>query len=60
MDVGLRGFSADSVPAAVWGGRMKDRNSAFADLLFSSGLRLTEAASLLTLEVPQSEMRDQG
>ena len=44
------------MPAAAWGGRMEDRNSAFAHLLFSSGLRLTKAASLLTLEVPQSEM----
>jgi hypothetical protein len=32
----------------------------FRSLLFSSGLRLTEAAWLLTLEVPQSEMRARG
>lgn len=56
VDVGLRGFSTDGVPGAAWGGRMEDRNSAFANLLFSSGLRLTEAASLLTVEVPQSEV----
>ena len=37
-----------------WGGRgrLEDRNAAFADLLFSSGVRLTEGASLLTFEVP--------
>lgn len=56
VDVGLRGFSENGVPGAAWGGRMEDRNSAFANLLFSSGLRLTEASSLLTLEVPQSEV----
>lgn len=54
VDVGLRGFSSDGSPDPGWRGRMDDRNSAFADLLFSSGLRLTEAASLLALEVPQS------
>ncbi|WP_405691086.1 hypothetical protein [Streptomyces sp. NBC_00057] len=31
---------------------MEDRNAAFADLLFSSGVRLTEGASLLMFEVP--------
>ncbi|WP_415853484.1 tyrosine-type recombinase/integrase [Sinomonas sp. G460-2] len=53
VDVGLRGFTADGPPDAGWVGRLEDRNSAFADLLFTSGLRLTEAASLLTLEVPR-------
>lgn len=52
VDVGLRGFSADGLPDSGWGGRLADRNAAFAGLLFSSGLRLTEAASLLTVEVP--------
>lgn len=47
--VGLRRFSSDGVPGAAWGGRMEDRNSAFPDVLFSSGVRLIEAASLLTL-----------
>ncbi|MFG3405591.1 site-specific integrase [Streptomyces sp. NPDC048142] len=38
VDVGLRGFSADRVPDAAWAGRLADRNSAFANLLFSSGV----------------------
>ena len=33
-------------------GPQDDRNAAFADLLFSSGLRRTEAGSLLTIELP--------
>lgn len=53
VDVGLRGYGAEGVPGSGWADRMADRNSAFADLLFSSGLRLTEAASLLTVEVPR-------
>lgn len=53
MEVGLRGYGADGMPSAGWAGRLADRNSAFADLLFSSGIRLTEGASLLTLEVPR-------
>ncbi|WP_226966648.1 site-specific integrase [Streptomyces phaeolivaceus] len=56
VDVGLRGFSADGVPDAAWAGRLADRNSAFANLLFSSGVRLTEGASLLTLEIPNLTM----
>ncbi|WFB88393.1 MULTISPECIES: site-specific integrase [Streptomyces] len=53
VEVGLRGFGADGAPSPGWAGRMADRNGAFADLLFSSGMRLTEGASLLTVEVPR-------
>jgi site-specific recombinase XerD len=53
VEVGLRGFGADGTPSPGWSGRMADRNGAFADLLFSSGMRLTEGASLLTVEVPR-------
>ncbi|MFJ5548621.1 site-specific integrase [Streptomyces sp. NPDC093225] len=53
VEVGLRGHDADGVPSAGWAGRLGDRNGAFADLLFSSGMRLTEGASLLTVEVPR-------
>ncbi|MFD8474891.1 tyrosine-type recombinase/integrase [Streptomyces globisporus] len=52
VDVGLRGCDADGLAAAGWAGRLADRNAAFADLLFSSGMRLAEGASLLTVEVP--------
>ncbi|MFB9466403.1 hypothetical protein [Streptomyces cinereospinus] len=53
VECGLRGHGADGVPSAGWAGRLADRNGTFADLLFSSGVRLTEGASLLTLEVPR-------
>ncbi|MFG2631421.1 tyrosine recombinase XerC [Streptomyces sp. NPDC048473] len=52
VDVGLRGHGVDGRPSLEWKGRLEDRNAAFADLLFSSGARLTEGASLLTFEVP--------
>lgn len=52
VDVGLRGHGADGGPSIGWGGRLEDRNASFADLLFSSGTRLTEGASLLTFEIP--------
>ncbi|MFE1895214.1 site-specific integrase [Streptomyces yangpuensis] len=53
VDVGLRGHGADGGPSIEWAGRLEDRNASFADLLFSSGVRLTEGASLLTFEVPR-------
>lgn len=34
---------------------MRDRNAAFADLLYHTGMRRTEGAGLLTFEVPNSE-----
>jgi integrase len=52
VEIGLRGYGADGLPSG-WAGRLADRTAAFADLLFSSGLRLTEGASLLTVEVPR-------
>jgi len=51
-DVGLRGYTAEGRRDASWRGRHDDRNAAFADLLFSSGLRRTEGGSLLTIELP--------
>jgi len=51
-DVGLRGYTAEGRRDASWRGRHDERNAAFADLLFSSGLRRTEAGSLLTIELP--------
>jgi site-specific recombinase XerD len=58
-DVGLRGYTADGRPDRSWRGRHDDRNAAYADLLFSSGLRRTEASSLLTWELPPSGMSQQ-
>jgi site-specific recombinase XerD len=53
VDVGLRGHTAEGLPSQGWRGRLEVRNAAFVDLLFSSGMRLTEGASLLTIEVPK-------
>ncbi|QYF74754.1 tyrosine-type recombinase/integrase [Cryobacterium sp. PAMC25264] len=52
-DVGLRGYTAEGLRAHDWRGRNDDRNSLFADLLFDSGLRRTEASSLLLAELPR-------
>ncbi|MGH3407354.1 MAG: site-specific integrase [Streptosporangiaceae bacterium] len=53
-DTGLLGYHADGQPDLSWRGRNDGRNVAFADLLFSSGLRLREGGCLLTLEVPDA------
>jgi integrase len=54
-DVGLIGLARDGRPDASFRGRNGDRNAAFADLLFDSGLRRTEGASLMTVEVPLAD-----
>lgn len=51
-DVGLGGYVADGTLQPNWRGRNDGRNMAFAELLWSSGLRLQEAGTLLTIEVP--------
>ncbi len=51
-DVGLRGFGVDNLRDSSWRGHNARRNRAFADTLWSSGLRLSEAAALLSREVP--------
>ncbi|MGW2190752.1 tyrosine-type recombinase/integrase [Streptosporangium sp. NPDC001682] len=51
-DVGLRGQLPDGRPDPAWRGRHGERNAMFADLLVGTGMRLTEASSLLVSEVP--------
>lgn len=53
-DVGLRGFDAEGRRDRSWAGRNDDRNAAYGDLLLSSGMRRTEAASQLTIELPST------
>ncbi|WP_052396358.1 hypothetical protein [Kutzneria sp. 744] len=53
-DIGLCGYTAHGLPQEGWRGRNDGRNTAFADLLFQSGLRLREGGCLLTLEVPHA------
>ncbi len=51
-DVGLRGRLPDGSEDPTWRGRHGERNALFAELLITTGLRLTEASSLLLTELP--------
>lgn len=53
-DIGLAGFTAEGVPGGGWVGANEDRDLAYADALFGTGLRRGELASLLTVEVPHN------
>ena len=53
-NVGLGGYGTDGLRDCSWRGRNDARNVAFADMLWSSGLRLREGATLLSFEVPGS------
>ncbi len=50
--IGIEGYTLEGLRDPSFRGRNALRNRAMADLLFSSGLRITEGASLLTLELP--------
>ena len=54
-NVGLAGYCGDDSYDESWRGRNASRNLAFAETLWSSGLRLREAATLLFAELPSSE-----
>ncbi|WP_199692392.1 site-specific integrase [Microbacterium telephonicum] len=51
-DVGLRGYTPSGLPDPTFRGRWADRNALFADAMVRTGMRLTEQASLTTLELP--------
>lgn len=51
-DVGLRGHLPGGGPDPAWRGRHGARNALFADLLVGTGMRLSEASSLLVNEIP--------
>lgn len=53
-DVGLRGRLPDGSEDPSWRGRNSERNALFAELLVTTGLRLTEAGSLLLAELPRA------
>ncbi|WP_345372897.1 site-specific integrase [Frondihabitans cladoniiphilus] len=55
LRVGLEGMGVDAAEDPAWRGRNSDRNAGYAQLLFDSGLRRTEAASLLTFEIPEAD-----
>src|SRR5690625_4723317 len=50
--IGLGGYGPSGLRQSNWRGRNDGRNMSFAELLWSSGLRLNEAATLLTAELP--------
>ena len=55
VDIGLRGYGFDGLRRAGWrGGSCEDRDIAFADGLCGTGLRLTEWASILDVELPSA------
>ena len=56
--VGVDGYRADQLPDPSWRGRNEARNSALVQTLWSSGLRIREAATLLVHEVP--DFPDEG
>lgn len=51
-DLGVRGLGADGRADRRWRGRNEQRDSAFTNGLYGTGLRLTEWASVLTCELP--------
>jgi integrase len=54
-EIGLRGFSVDGLEDESWRGRNDQRDCAFADGLYGTGLRLQEWASVLDLELPPDD-----
>ena len=52
-DVGLLGLARDGCDDPTWRGRNDQRDGGFADGLYGTGLRLTEFASLLLVELPR-------
>jgi hypothetical protein len=55
-DIGLRGYGFDGLRRAGWrGGGCEDRDAAFVDGLYGTGLRLTEWASVLDVELPGAD-----
>jgi integrase len=51
-DIGLCGYGFDGVRRPGWRGANEDRDAAFVDGLYGTGLRLSEWASVLDVELP--------
>lgn len=54
-DIGLRGLDRDGREVPGWRGRNGQRDCAFADGLYGTGLRLAEWASVLLVELPEDD-----
>ncbi len=55
VDVGLRGLDLRGREVDGWRGRNSQRDCAFVDGLYGTGLRLTEWSSVLRLELPADD-----
>ncbi|KOG77697.1 MULTISPECIES: site-specific integrase [Streptomyces] len=53
-NIGLRGYGFDGVRKPGWRGFNEDRDCAFVDGLYGTGLRVREWASVLDVELPSS------
>jgi site-specific recombinase XerD len=58
--VGIEGYTLDDLRNPSFKGRNALRNKAMMDMLFSSGLRISEGSSLLTLELPAQDRHAVG
>jgi len=54
-EIGLRGFGVDGLEDRNWRGRNDQRDCAFADGLYGTGLRLQEWSSMLDVELPPDD-----
>ncbi|QSE87789.1 integrase (plasmid) [Rhodococcus pseudokoreensis] len=54
-DIGLRGYGFDGRRRPGWRGFNEDRDAAFVDGLYGTGLRLTEWSSILDVELPTED-----
>jgi len=54
-DLGLLGLTVDGLDDPSWRGRNPQRDAAFADGLYGTGLRLTEWGSVLDIELPEDD-----
>lgn len=52
-NIGLCGYGFDGVRRPGWRGMNEDRDAAFVDGLYGTGLRLAEWASVLDVEIPE-------
>lgn len=59
-NVGLRGFDFDGLRRQGWHGFNEDRDCAFVDGLYGTGLRVREWASVLDVELPASGTERMG
>ncbi len=59
-NVGLRGLFPDGSSDGRFAGQHRLRNTLFADLLVTTGLRLEEASTLLVCEIPVGEGHDES